>query len=184
MMGGAKSQDQQVKDFLSKSNSLYKTIQPNVSKSEVEAFFLELSTIKSEDELHAVSSKYFEASSSEEFEANYIDFINSSIQNFIDASRNKITKENREIFKFYVEFLRTTGVRTGEEATGILWKHIFISKAKNDRVVIKIEKGKNAKGKNKTREICIDQQTIENLMKLLMFQTGYNKSVKNTFDKF
>lgn len=106
-----------------------------------------------------------------------IDFIDANIQSYIDASRNKITRENRELFKFYISFLRTTGVRTGEEANGILWKHIFISKAKNDRIIVKIEKGKIAQTHNKTREICIDQETIENLMKLLMFQTGFNESM-------
>ncbi len=114
-----------------------------------------------------------------------IDFVNSNINSFISNSRNKKTKENRELFKYYINFLQTTGVRTGEEATGILWKHIFISKAKSDRIVIKIEKGKIATGKNKTREICIDQNTIENLLELLMFQMGKNiYSIKqyNAFD--
>jgi hypothetical protein len=115
---------------------------------------------------------------------NDIELISRNIQNFIYASKNKKTKESRELFRFYTSFLKTTGVRTGKEATGILWKDIYTSKSGGDRVVVKIAKGKIAKSKGRTRNIRIDKETIENLMKFLMFQTGFNSHVEKTFSEF
>lgn len=133
-----------------------------------------------------ISKKELDVEISEEHESfrdSDLKLINENYQSFIDSSRNKKTKEIREIFFFYMKFLKTTGVRTGEE-TKILWKDIFISKAKNNRIVLKICNGKIAKSRKIKREICLDQETIENLIKLLYFQTGFNDKVKDTFKKF
>jgi len=113
-----------------------------------------------------------------------IEIILKNMQSFINNTDNKIAKENRELFRFYTSFLKTTGIRAGKEATGILWKDIYNSKSGSDRVVVKIAKGKIAKSKGRTRNIRIDKETIENLMKLLLFQTGFNSQVEKTFNKF
>jgi integrase len=99
------------------------------------------------------------------------DLIESVQSSFIASSPSITTKENRLLFRFYWNFLKQTGIRTGLE-TNIKWKDLYLSKAKNEeRVVIHISNGKMAK-KKKTRDIAVDQETIELLINLLFLQTS------------
>ena len=120
----------------------------------------------------------------EAFRDSDIELIEENIGNFIGNATNKKSKENRTLFKFYMSLLKTTGIRTGEEATGILWKDLFISKSNKNRIILKICNGKNAVARKIKREICIDQESIENLTKLLYLQTGYNEKLTNIQKNF
>lgn len=110
------------------------------------------------------------------FRESDFELINSNINSFIDESPKAIVKETRILFKFYMNFLKTTGIRAGKEATGIKWKDLFISKSNKERMVISVKKGKMEE-KKKSREIAIDKETIENLINLLRFKVPYKNEM-------
>jgi hypothetical protein len=104
------------------------------------------------------------------FRSNDFNIIETANNSFVEASKSLITKENRELFKFYREFLKLTGIRTGLE-TNIKWKDIYLNKTNgNDRIIIHICNGKMAT-QNKTRDIAIDQKILNVLIELLKYQT-------------
>lgn len=53
------------------------------------------------------------------FEDDDLKLINSKFPSFIESSRKSITKKQRIILKYYLQFLMETGVRPGEEALNI-----------------------------------------------------------------
>ena len=94
--------------------------------------------------------------------------IENNIDDFINASTNRKCLVNRSLFKFYINFLKLTGARSGCETTKIKWKHIFESKFKNEsRVTIFLEKGKMGE-RNKPREIHINKTTKDLLINLYL----------------
>ena len=94
--------------------------------------------------------------------------IDNNIDDFINAATTKTCKKNRNLFKFYINFLKLSGARAGLETTGIKWKHLFESKYKNElRATIFLEKGKMGE-QNKTRTIHINQTTKNLLINLYM----------------
>ncbi len=130
--------------------------------------------------------KFLEVESSDKeetviFRNNDFEIINAANGSFVEASRNSITKENRQLFKYYRQFLKLTGIRTGLE-TNIKWKDIYYNKTNgNDRIIIHISNGKMSKQK-KTRDIAIDQEILNVLIELFRFQT--NKKLNLTESKF
>jgi len=113
------------------------------------------------------------------FRNNDFEIIEAANGSFIEASKNFITKENRELFKFYREFLKLTGIRTGLE-TNIKWKDIYLNKTNgNDRIIIHISNGKMA-AQNKTRDIAIDQEILNVLIELFKYQTRNQLNLTET----
>jgi len=110
-----------------------------------------------------------------------VDSINDNIDSFIGKSTNRKVKANRNLFKFYLQFIENTGTRPGEETTGIKWKHIFQSEYKNeDRATIFLEKGKMGE-QNKTRDIHIDREVFKLLTQLYFKKFKSEKEIKFLF---
>ena len=113
------------------------------------------------------------------FRNNDFNIIEASHCSFVEASNNSIAKENRELFKFYREFLKLTGIRTGLE-TNIKWKDIYLNKTNGkDRIIIHISNGKMA-AQNKTRDIAIDQEILNLLIELFKYQTRNKLNLTET----
>ncbi|MGB0835569.1 MAG: tyrosine-type recombinase/integrase [Psychrobium sp.] len=96
------------------------------------------------------------------FRESDFELINENYESFINNATNRKSKENRELLKLYIEFLKNTGIRSGEE-TKIKWKDIYQS---GDRIVISLKKGKMGERK-KSRDIAIDKPTFKLLVALL-----------------
>jgi len=113
------------------------------------------------------------------FRNNDFNIINAANNSFIEASNNSISKENRELFKFYREFLKLTGIRTGLE-TNIKWKDIYLNQTNGkDRIIIHISNGKMA-AQNKTRDIAIDQEILNLLIELFKYQAQNKLNLTET----
>ncbi|GLX85843.1 hypothetical protein tloyanaT_20950 [Thalassotalea loyana] len=100
------------------------------------------------------------------FRENDFEIIENDYKNFIENGTNKTSRENRELLYLYMEFLKNTGVRSGEE-TKIKWKDIYSSERDGkERIVISLKKGKMGQRK-KSRDIAIDKKTFSVLVELL-----------------
>ncbi|GAA6170732.1 site-specific integrase [Colwellia sp. KU-HH00111] len=133
---------------------------------------------------------YIEGETGDPFQADDLVLIMSNFINFLESGKNNyITRHKRTILPLYVNFLILTGVRPGEEAMGIKWKHITKHKGKKDGkeytyYMLEIIKGKRSKAVKRggkvsitSRDLIIGPDALETLEQLHYVLTTEKKSI-------
>jgi integrase len=133
---------------------------------------------------------FIESETGDPFQVNDLRIIMSNFISFLESSKNNyITRHKRTILPLYVNFLILTGVRPGEEAIGIQWKHITKHKGNKDEkeyiyYVLEIIKGKRSKAVKRdgkvaitSRDLIIGPDALETLEQLHYVLTTEKKSI-------
>lgn len=133
---------------------------------------------------------FIEGETGDPFQADDLRIIMSNFISFLESRKiNYITRHKRTILPLYVNFLILTGVRPGEEAMGIKWKHITKHKGNKDEkeytyYVLEIIKGKRAKAVKRdgkvaitSRSLIIGPDALETLEQLHYVLTTEKKSI-------
>ncbi len=98
---------------------------------------------------------------------------------FIDASRNRKTREIRNLLKYYTHFLSGTGARPGEEVVNLKYGDIQLEALKGKRVwTANITKGK-VSGRKGGRKIILSDRAVDALECVVSYRDVYKNMTLN-----